>query len=130
MAVTLDDGTSLITLPEDTQWANEFDWQPVDQDRQYSLTGALVLQEGVRQKGREILLRGGEDAAWIPRTTVQALYSMAAQADKTLTLRFHAASFSVRFDRTKTALEAREVLRQANPGPTHLYSFALNLIEV
>ena len=45
-----------ITLPDDLLWINEFDWNPVTQSTERSLTGALLVQEEPFTHGRSISL--------------------------------------------------------------------------
>ncbi|WP_420795629.1 hypothetical protein, partial [Endozoicomonas atrinae] len=59
-----------ITLPDDLLWINEFDWNPVEQSQERTLTGALLIQEQSKQYGRSIELSGGQDAGWVTRSTV------------------------------------------------------------
>ena len=47
-----------ITLPDDLRWINEFEWNPVEQTTERSLTGALLVQEGQLTHGRPIVLWG------------------------------------------------------------------------
>ncbi|MFO7582113.1 hypothetical protein, partial [Guyparkeria sp.] len=68
--ITLD----TITLPGDLEWTDEFDWTPVEQSHEPSLTGALIIDESARLTGRPVTLSGGENFGWITRDTVEALY--------------------------------------------------------
>ncbi len=47
-----------LTLPTDLIWIDEFDWTPVQQTQTYSITGALIIESGVKKAGREITLSG------------------------------------------------------------------------
>lgn len=127
--ITLSDGVTTITLPDDLQWSDEFAWSPVEQTREYSLSGALVIQEGVKVRGREITLLGGDDVAWVTRATVLQLYAMASVAGKIMTLVFHSRTFTVMFNHPN-AIEAAEVVRQADPAASDFYSITIKLIEV
>ena len=40
-----------IILPDDLLWINEFDWNPVEQSQERSLTGALIVQEQAKITG-------------------------------------------------------------------------------
>ncbi len=51
-----------IELPDDLLWVDEFDWNPVAQDIERSLTGALMVQEQAKLYGRPITLTGGDEA--------------------------------------------------------------------
>lgn len=126
--ITLSDGTTTITLPDDLQWQDEFTWQPVESSTEYSLSGALIVQEAARQDGRPITLHGGQEGAWVTRSTVNALHQMASQPGKVLILSLWGVAHTVMFRRP--ALAAAEVMRLANPGDGHFYGITINLLEV
>ena len=71
-----------ITLPDDLLWINEFDWRPVAQSTERSLTGALLMQEGQLNHGRSIVLSGNGEVGWVSRLTVQNLYALSKAAIK------------------------------------------------
>ena len=93
----------------------------------YSMTGALVVQEGERQDGRPITLFGGR-GVWVERSTVEALYAMASVPDQVMTLALWGRTFSVIFRRP--AIDAEAIRRLANPGATHKYAITINLMEI
>jgi hypothetical protein len=91
MAITL----GAVALPSGLIWGNEFDWHPVAQATEYSLTGALILEQSIKQAGRLITLTGGKDFAWLTRAQVKALKA-ALDSGAVLTLTLHdARTFSV-----------------------------------
>lgn len=128
LEITLTDGTDVVSLPPGLQWRDEFSWSPVEHSTDYSLTGSLVVQEGERQDGRPITLYGGTEGAWIDRATLEALYAMASVPNQPMTLALWGRTFSVMFRRP--AIEAQEIMRQANPGPDHQYAVTVNLMEI
>lgn len=131
MSITLthpDDGP--LSLPPDMQWADEFDWTPVATESDYTLTGALVIQSGLKLAGRPITLLGGDDACWLSRADVAVLHAWAGEADLVLTLDLHGDTHHVRFDHAQRPIEAREVFRLADPGTDHPYTITIRLIEV
>ena len=75
-----------ITLPDDLLWINEFEWNPVEQTTERSLTGALLVQEGQIIHGRPIILSGNGEAGWVSRLTVKSLFALTKAANKTMTL--------------------------------------------
>jgi len=77
-----------LDLPKDLQWVDELTWNAVDQSTEFSLTGALLVQEGVRQKGRYVTLNGLDNMAWITREQGLSLLSMANTPGLILTLKF------------------------------------------
>lgn len=69
------------------RWSDEFSWTPIAQTVDYSLTGALILQEGERLAGRPLTLSGGRRWAWITRANLHALQALLdAVTQRTLTL--------------------------------------------
>ena len=77
-----------VDLPKDLQWAEELTWNTVEQSTEYSTSGALLIQEGVKLKGRYITLAGKDDMAWITREQGVTLLSMANSPGLVMTLRF------------------------------------------
>ena len=84
MAITLD----TITLPQGLRWSDEFAWSPLAQATEYSLTGALIVEQAEKQAGRPITLVGGKDFAWLTRTEVSALKAL-LDAGEAMTLTLH-----------------------------------------
>lgn len=83
--ITLD----AIILPEDLNWSDEFQWSPVARSTDYSLTGALIVEESLKQAGRPITLEAKSEfrgPVWIDRDTVDALYAKAAVPGTQMTL--------------------------------------------
>lgn len=126
--MTLDD----TTLPDDLLWINEFDWNPVAQTTERSLSGALLVQEGQLSHGRSIVLSGNGEAGWVSRLTVKNLYALAKAANKTMSLTLpDGRQFSVIFDRANgSGLETRQLIPFAYPDDDDLYLVTLRLITV
>ena len=75
--LTRKDTSDHVDLPEDMYWQDEFDWQALAQATpQYSLGGAVIVQQGTMLAGRPITLSG--EWIWLPRAT---LLTLAAWAD-------------------------------------------------
>lgn len=86
MAITLGG----VALPDGLRWADEFAWSPRVQSTEWSITGALLVQEGEKQAGRPITLIGGRTWAWMTRVALLALQSQLDNAPGTgLTLVLH-----------------------------------------
>lgn len=77
-----------IKLPDDMYWIDEFKWQPRVSNSTYSLSGALIVEEGVRLAGRPITLQPPEDLAWIPRAIVSKLRTWASYPSRRFILQF------------------------------------------
>ena len=126
MAITLD----AITLPEDLIWTDEFSWQQVKQKKQYTLTGALIIQSGKKLKGRPITLKGDEKSAWITRSTLVALNNkIALMAEMTLTMN-DGATYNVIFNAESNPIDAQPIIDFNNPDDADFYSLTLKLMEV
>lgn len=128
LQITLSDGTTTIDLPADLEWQDEFDWTPVEQSTEYSLTGALIVQSGAMQAGRPITLYGGREGAWIKRAKLEQLYAMASVSGLQMTLQLWGRTFTVMF--RETPLNAEPIRRLADPGPDWNYAITINLMEV
>ncbi|MGQ9815176.1 MAG: hypothetical protein ACUVR3_08505 [Candidatus Roseilinea sp.] len=87
--ITLD----AIRLPDGLRWEDELTWTPISQATEYSLTGALLIQEGVRQTGRPVTLVGGRSGhrsyAWMTRAEVIALRAALDVTGTRFTLTLH-----------------------------------------
>ena len=98
--ITLSNGIETIELDPDLQWRDEFDWTPVQQSSERSLTGALIIYAGVKSKGRPITLTNPDDnAAWMLRSIIDQLVSWEALPSAIFTLNFHGREFNVAFNR-------------------------------
>ncbi|WP_022949514.1 hypothetical protein [Methylohalobius crimeensis] len=127
MAIVLDS----IVLPDELSWSDEYDWSPVIQSTDYSLTGALIVEEAARQAGRPITLTTPEGGGWTARGTLDALRAkLTAAGDMPLTLH-DGRSFTVRWRHGDTPLEAEPIFSGlADPDADALYRLTLRLIEV
>ncbi len=121
-----------VSLPDDLLWINEFDWNPVEQNTERSLTGALLVQEQAQQYGRPIELTGGTEAGWVSRSTVENLQALSGIANKVMTLTLpDLRTYSVIFDRQSgSPVEANQILPAAYPDDYHFYSLTLRLLTV
>ena len=119
-----------ITLPDDLLWINEFDWNPVAQSTERSLTGALLVQEEPFAHGRSIVLSGSGEAGWVSRLTVKSLYALSKVANKTMSLTLpDGRQFGVIFDRSNRApVEAQQVMPFAYPDDDNQYLLTLRLL--
>ena len=76
------DNRAEITLPQDMRWADEFDWTKTAQaEPQRTLSGGLVIQQGIKQNGRPVTLAGD----WVyrfARLNTETQYMMIAADHK------------------------------------------------
>lgn len=96
MAITL----GALTLPAGLAWSDEFAWSPVSASSGYSLTGALIVEQAIKQAGRPITLigqsSGNDHTVWISRANLLTLKAALETAAATFTLILHdARTFTV-----------------------------------
>lgn len=131
MAITL----GAFTLPQGLVWADEFDWSPLAQSTEYSLTGALIVEQAEKQAGRPITLVGGREFAWMTRSEVIALKTL-LDTGAVMTLTLHdARTFTVLpASDEPLAVSALPIVKDsgpANPSSGAWYVLeSLKLIEV
>lgn len=130
--ITLTIAATVLELPRDLVWADEFDYSPVGQQIEPTLTGALVIQEGVLQAGRPITLEGGDNFAWIRRADLVVLRNTTLAAGTTMTLTLHdGRSFPVIWSRGDSPISAQPIYPTPIPdAQTYYNGLRLSFIEV
>ena len=64
------DTSEELEFDQDMHWTDEFNWSAIAQTQPvYSLAGAVLVQQGIKQAGRPITLDG--DWVWYGRTLVE-----------------------------------------------------------
>ena len=100
--ITIQSGATTITLPEDLQWGDEFQWSPVGMVTSISLTGALIIEEAAQLSGRPITLKSTRSGRYyvapVYRSVVNALRDLSVTTNVTMQLTLSDARvFSVRW---------------------------------
>jgi hypothetical protein len=128
MAHTLTNGATVLALPDNLRWLNEFDWSPVVAAARYSITGALIVESRARSAGRPIEL--GDDAAYILRSDLLTLKAWAAVPGLQLSLVLRGeAARAVIFDQERP-LGAVPLVDYSDPAPGDYYRLSLRFLEV
>lgn len=132
MSITLTpDGESAITLPDDLVWTDEGRWNAAVSNREYTTTGAQIIQGGVRAAGRPVTLEGAADAAWVERSEWLALKAEADVFGTEYTLKLHDDSEqTVQWAPGEQRLIATPVRDLADPTSADRYWLVLNFITV
>lgn len=134
MALTLD-SIDLADNPdlggEQLEWIDEWDWDPVEQNQDRSLSGALIVQEGVKLYGRPITL-SSNGGAWFTLAKVRELEAKAATPGAVMLLTLPTgAEHHVTWNRAAgPSVQAKPLWRQVNPGADWLHELTLRLITV
>jgi hypothetical protein len=131
MTINLTVGATVLELPPDLYWEDEFGWHPVEQSAERTITGGLVLQYAARTTGRPITLRPYEQTcAWMPATTLQQLQTWAATPGVELELLLRGVTRTVVFRHQDTAIEAEPVLHFDDLQPGDFYLATLRFMTV
>ena len=132
MAITLSFAGNTLELPDALSWADEYAWSPVEQSKTYTTTGALLIEEHVKQAGRPITLEGGEDRTWCSRALVEQLRAWAGQSGTVMTLVIRGTARQVTFDHEKGALQGLPVMFYADGSidTSDPYVPTLRLLEI
>jgi hypothetical protein len=131
MTITLTDGTTPLTLPDDLDWSDEYTWQQVEQSAEYALTGALVVEAATKQAGRPITLQGADDRAWIARAALDQLRAWATVPGQVLQLALRGSTRDVVFRHQDTAIDnVEQILFYSDPQAGTWYRCTLRFMEV
>lgn len=120
-----------IELDDDFHWINEFEHNPIEQKQEHSLTGALLIQEGVKLYARRIELRS-DGGVWTPLSVVRQLEALRDQPSFPMKLMLgDGREFYVIWDRTNgSPLSAEPLWRETYPATDSEYLVNLRLITV
>lgn len=122
--------TTTVTLSDDFAFPDQYTWSPLQMQKAYSVTGALIVQTGQKQTGRAITLRGEERHAWVTRADLATLRTLANTPGIVLTLLFRGVTYSVMFDHDAGAIEAEPVVDFNTEEPTDFYIVTLRFFVV
>ena len=126
MAITL----GAVTLPGDLRWADEFAWSPLVQQTEYSLTGALIVQEATKLAGRPITLEAQRDT-WVTRATVLAVQALAETPGWSGTLTLHdGRTFTVGFRDDRISAEPIRHVAPLESGDAYTLTLKLQTIPL
>ena len=125
------DSGAVIRLPQDMRWTDEFDWSKVAQAApQRTLSGGLVIQQGVKLNGRPVTLSG--DWVWLNRADLAALrdWSDTPELEMELT-HYDGRTFNVVFRLHDAALGKAEPVHYSTPEKdSEKYTVTINLMTV
>lgn len=131
MAITLAHSGTTITLDDDFFWPDEYDWQPVEQNSERTVTGALIVSTAQRIGGRPITLQPEDDSsAWISKATLDALRSWAAVAGRQMSLTLRGVARVVIFRHQDGAIEATPVVHYNDTDTADWYRVVLRFQEI
>lgn len=95
-----------LALPPDLLWVDQYGWQQVAQSKEYTSTGALLLETWAKQAGQPLTLQGTQDRAWCARGTLATLRTWASVPGLVLSLAHRGTTYSVAFDHDSAPITA------------------------
>jgi hypothetical protein len=117
-----------ITLPPDLMWVDEYAYTPVKQTINTAVDGALIIEAAAALAGRPITLQGGDDYAWVDRSTLESLRVKQALPGQIMTLVLLGVSHSVLF--MQPGITAKQIIDYSNPENIDWYAVTLKFIKV
>ena len=120
-----------VELPDQLDWTDEV-WSPVVQAKTTTSTGALLIEEALKQSGKPYTLVGTDDKAWCTRDLVETLNAWSAAPGAVLTLTIRGTPRSVTWDHEQGALEGFPLFFAADGSidSTDIYVPTLRLIGI
>lgn len=131
--ITLTVATTTLSLPDDLLWVDELAWSPVQQSVERSLTGALIVQQGLHQGGRPITLEppAGALSSWISRADLEQLQAWAALPGLQLALLLRGASRTVIWrHHDGEVIDAEPVMHWSDVQASDAYAAKLKFMEI
>lgn len=126
--ITLSDGVDTIELHKDLLWSDEMQWNPVQQTKERSITGAAIIQSGEMLAGRPITLEAEDDrSAPHSRTTVEALRNWAAVPGKEMVLTLGGVEYDVIFRHEDGGFQATKWIHYDDVLPADIYLVVVRL---
>lgn len=122
--------TTTVTLSDDFAFPDQYTWPPLQMQKVYSVTGALIVQTGQKQTGRMITLQGDDQHAWVTRANLATLRTLAAIPGALMTLVFRGVTYSVMFDHEAGSIEAVPVADFDTEEPTDFFVVTLRFFVV
>jgi hypothetical protein len=132
MTITLAYLTTTVTLHPDLRWADENQFNTVEQTIQRTVTGALIVSSAARIAGRPITLQPeDESSAWMPQSTLDALRNFAVVPGRVMQLTLRGTSRDVIFrHHDGVALEAVPVVHYNDQDSADWHRITLRLMEI
>lgn len=119
-----------ITLPEGLVWEDPYSWNPVGQQVDVALSGALIVQEARQLQGKPIELIGGRDSCWCTKAEIDQLYALLDTPDLEMQLIIEGETHTVIWDRSCPIKTRAFVSHEAETGSSLYFIDSLKFIKV
>ena len=123
-----------VPLEDGFLWSDEFDWKPVEQKQERSISGSLIVQEGKKLSGRPItLVPPSSGQGWIKRKHLRTILEWSALGEQ-FTIEFEylhdQRRFNVIFNHEAGAIEAKPVKEFPTVSEDDYYVVTMRFTEV
>lgn len=121
-----------IEINAGCRWIDEFDWSPIQSTKEYSVTGAMIVDAGTRLAGRPVTLQATESSGWngMTRAVIKSLFALSeTHAEHQLTLA-DGRILDVIFAPGAEPIEARPLVDRENPPDSWPYIIKLRLVTI
>lgn len=128
---TLSDGSTTVTLDDGLHWADRFNWQPVGQVVERSITGRPLVQEAPAVAGQPVTLTGrAPRLGWMRLADLQQCQAWASAPEQMLVLAYQGVTLDVTWHHAKGAIEAEPIQPLTDDDADDFYSVTLRLITL
>ncbi|OQW92830.1 MAG: hypothetical protein BWK78_00440 [Thiotrichaceae bacterium IS1] len=118
-----------VILPEETVWLNQFNYAPVRQSVNRTVSGTVVYTTQKLYGGRPINLELEQGFAWLDYSAVSELMQLAEIPGRTMSLNWEDIFYVVLFDHSATPYEFKPLVGY-NKVDQDFYYGVINLITV
>ncbi len=120
-----------LQLPSALVWVDEYASQSVLQSTKRTLDGGQVVFYSSLVAGQQITLTSRQDSAWVKRSVVDSIKSMADVAGAVYSLELRGITYSVIFRHQEPpAFEAEALIPLASPTDNDYYLVTIKLMTV
>lgn len=123
-----------IELPYDLYPIDDLNWSAVVSKTDYTLTGALDVQQGTKKAGKPLTLQSNDDMGVITRQVVNELHQWANLTETTFIMEYEAdgqtKKVSVMFDHSQTPIEATPLKEFNSPNLDDYFRVVLRFFTV
>ena len=128
---TLSVGGTVLALPDDLDWADEYSWSAVEQSTERSLSGALIVEASAKTGGRSITLQSPDpQSGWITGAQLTQLRAWANVPLQEMQLTYRGQTYPVMFRHQDGPLEAAAVAWYSDPLPSDFFTLTMRLMDV
>ncbi len=123
-----------VQLEDGFLWTDEFDWKPIEQKLERSISGEAIIQEGLKQSGRPISLEpADQNTGWIKLRDLRRVRDWAVLHERYI-IQFEqqhdTRQFEVIFNHEAGALEAKPVLGIPAVSLDDYFNVTLRFLEL